>query len=152
MKRVHEKSYMPRAPDRKSLRLHSFLEKRPKQTLHAMNTVDGWEYMEAILDSGASVTVVPPTVGMDYEVQPGEASKAGVTYEVANGEEIPNLGEKLLPVMTLEGSRKGMRAQVADVSKPLQAVRSLVRTGHIVVFGDGEDGMQNYVVNKTTPS
>ena len=69
---------------------------------------------------------------------------------MANGEEIPNLGEKLLPVMTLEGSRKGMRAQVADVSKPLQAVRSLVRTGHVVEIGDGEDGMQKYVVNEVT--
>ena len=115
-----------------------------------MTTVDGWEYVEAIVDSGASVTVVPPTVGAEYEVVPGEASKAGVTYEVANGEVIPNLGEKMLPVMTLEGSCKGLRAQVADVSKPLQAVRSLVRTGHVVVFGDGEDGSQNYMVNKTT--
>ena len=43
-----------------------------------------------------------------------------------------------------------MRVQVADVSKLLEAVRSLVKAGHIVVFGGGEDGSQNYIVNRIT--
>ena len=73
---------------------------------------------------------------------------AGVKYEIANGDEIPNLGEKLMPVVTAEGSWKGMRAQIADVSKPLQAVRSLVKVCHIVCVRDGEDGSQNYIVNR----
>ena len=81
---------------------------------------------------------------------PSEASKAGVRYEVANGKEILNLGEKLLPVVTDEGSWRGMLAQVADVSKALQSVRALVRSGHVVVFGDGDGGLEHYVDNKTT--
>ena len=81
---------------------------------------------------------------------PGEASKAGVKYEVANGDEIPNLGEKLLPVVTAEGSWRGMLAQVADVSKALQSVRALVRSGHVVVFGDGDSGSEHNVHNKLT--
>ena len=71
-------------------------------------------------------------------------------YEIADGTEIPNLGEKLMPVVTAEGAWKGLRAQVADVSKALQSVRSLVRSGHVVVFGDGEDGSDSYIVNKFT--
>ena len=55
-----------------------------------------------------------------------------------------------MAVMTAEGTVRGLLAQVADVSKPLQAVRSLVRAGHVVVFGDGEDGSQNYIMNKVT--
>ena len=55
-----------------------------------------------------------------------------------------------MPVVTAEGSCKGMRTQVVDVSKVLQSVRSLVRAGHVVVFGDGEDGSQKYIVNKVT--
>ena len=43
-----------------------------------------------------------------------------------------------------------MRAQVADASKALQSVRSLVKAGHVVAFGDGGDGSQNYIVNKIT--
>ena len=87
------------------------------------------EFVEYILDSGATATVIPPSVGKAYAIQPGDASRAGVSYEVANGEEIPNLGEKLLPVVTAEGSWKGLRAQVADVSKLLQSVMTLVQAG-----------------------
>ena len=41
-----------------------------------------------------------------------------------------------------------MRPQVADVWKALQSVRALVRTGHLVVFGDGEDGTEHYILNR----
>ena len=110
----------------------------------------GWIYLEAILDSGATVTVIPPHVGKEYEVVPSAASKAGVKYEVANGDEIPNLGETLLHVVTNEGSWRGMLAQVADVSKALQSVRALVKSGHVVVFGDEGGGPENYVYNTFT--
>ena len=128
--------------------LAPLIEKRP-QCLNPIHS-GAWEYFEAILDSGATVTVIPPHLAKEYDIQEGEAAKAGVKYEIANGEEIPNLGEKLMPIMTSEGTTRGLRAQVADVSKPLQAVRSLVRSGHVVVFGDGEDGNANYIMNKMT--
>ena len=69
----------------------AFVEKR-SQSLRSLAT--GLEKLQAILDSGASVTVVPPHVGRDYEVVRGEAANAGVRYEIADGNEIPNLGEK----------------------------------------------------------
>ena len=131
--------------------LRVLTEKRPHSLMPLAGSNDGgWEHFEAILDSGATVTVIPPHIGRDYEVVPGAASKAGVRYEVANGEEIPNLGEKLLPVVTNEGSWRGMVAQVADVTKALQSVRALVRAGHVVVFGDGDCGADHYIYNKVT--
>ena len=128
--------------------LAPLIEKRP-QTLNPLQS-GSWEYFEAILDSGASVTVVPPSLAREYEVIEGEAAKAGVKYEIASGDGIPNLGEKLMPIMTNEGTTRGLKAQVAEVSKPLQAVRSLVRSGHAVIFGDGEDGNSHYILNKMT--
>ena len=71
-------------------------------------------------------------------------------YEVANGDEIPNLGEKLFSVVTEEGTVRGTRPQVADVSKALQSVRALVRTGHVVVFGDEENGADRYTRNRAS--
>ena len=126
-------------------------EKRPAQSLMPVSSND-WEYVEFIFDSGATTTVIPATVGRAYEIQPSESSKAGVMYEIANGDEIPNLGEKLMPVVTAEGAWKGLLAQVADISKALQSVRSLVRAGHAVVFGDDDDegGTCSYIVNKVT--
>ena len=52
-----------------------------------------WEYVEFILDSGATTSVIPPSVGKAYDIQPSAASKAGVMYEIVDGSEIPNLGE-----------------------------------------------------------
>ena len=39
---------------------------------------------------------------------------------------------------------------MAEVTKALQSVRGLVKAGHLVVFGDGEDGCQHYILNKIT--
>ena len=109
-----------------------------------------WKKFIAILDSGASVIVVPPHIGHDYETTRGEAAIAGVRYEIADGNEIPNLGEKLLPIMTREGTWRALKAEVADISRALQSVRSLVKTGHRVVFGGGEDGNSHYIDNVLT--
>ena len=127
--------------------LKTLIEKR-SQSLRPLS--DEWEKLTAILDSGASVTVVPPHVGRDYEITRGDAAAAGVRYEIADGNEIPNLGEKLFPIMTREGTWRGLKAEVADISKALQSVRSLVKTWHRVVFGDGEGGNEHYIQNVLT--
>ena len=127
--------------------LRTLIEKRT-QSLRPLESK--WEKFIAILDSGASVTVVPPHVGRDYEITRGEAAIAGVRYEIADGNEIPNLGEKLLPIMTREGTWRALKAEVSDISRPLQSVRSLVKTGHRVVFGGGDDGNFHFIENLLT--
>ena len=53
-----------------------FAEKRPRSLRPLAGAGEGdWEYLEAIIDSGATVTVIPLHVGREYEVVPGEASK-----------------------------------------------------------------------------
>ena len=108
-----------------------------------------WVYVEAVLDSGATVIVIPAQVGQGYEITPSAASRAGVVYEIANGEEILNLGAKLMAVVTDDGAGRGLQAQVADVSKMLQSARAFVRAWHKVVFEDGDDGCSDYVYNKS---
>ena len=114
----------------------SALIEKSKQFLRPLHNSGGneWEVLDAILDSGASVTVIPPHVAGGYEIQESAASRAVVQYEFANGDKIRNLGEKLFSVVTVEGTVRGMRPQVADVSKALQSVRALVKTGHVVVL------------------
>ena len=46
------------------------------------------------------VSVLPPSVGREYEAVRGEAAMAGVRYELADGNAIQNLGETLMPVVT----------------------------------------------------
>ena len=64
-----------------------FIEGRPAQSLRPLGLSNEWGHVETILDSGATVTVIPPSVGVGYEIMPGEASKTGVMYEDADGEE-----------------------------------------------------------------
>ena len=98
-----------------------------------------WEVVEFAVDSGASETVIPENAVMAAPLQPSEASKRGVQYEVANGHRIPNLGQKTFQGVTeTEDLIRGVTAQVCDVNKPLLSVARLVKSGNTVVFsGDG---------------
>ena len=89
-------------------------------------------------------------MGKAYELQESEASRRGVEYECANKETLPNLGEKLMAVMTKEGTLRGLRTQCADVSQPISAVRTMVAGSSAVCFGLGPDGDQHLIINRLT--
>ena len=111
-----------------------------------------FEVMSCIVDSGATVPVMNPAIGEAYELLESEASRDGVLYELANNDTLPNLGEKRMAVLTAEGTLRGYGSQCADVgeNKPLQAVRSLVRSKHAVCFGLGDEGDEHLIINKET--
>ena len=108
-----------------------------------------FEVMSCIVDSGATVPVMHPTTGAAYPLLESEASRDGTVYALANDDTLPNLGEKKMAVLTAEGTLRGYGSQAADVSKPLQAVRSLVSSKHAVCFGLG-DGTEHLIINKQT--
>jgi hypothetical protein len=105
-----------------------------------------WERIESVVDSGATVSVMSPEMAAEHEVVPSAASKAGVTYQVANGDEIENLGQKIIPVITDEGYIRGMQPQIANVTTSLESVRQMYNSGHMVVF----DGPESFVMHKAT--
>lgn len=80
--------------------------------------------LSSVVDSGATVPVMHPEDAADYELLESQASRAGVEYEVANLETIPNLGEKKFAILTAEGTLRGYQTQCAETAKgkPLQAV------------------------------
>ena len=79
-----------------------------------------WQEIIVTFDSGASDTVMPLQMCEGIAVQPSPQSLRGTEYEVANGETIPNVGERRCTVMT-EGSQlpKLMNFQICDVHKAL---------------------------------
>ena len=81
-----------------------------------------------------------------YDINQTKASTNGVKYASATGEEILNLGEVVLPMITAEGIRRRMIIQAAEVARPLASVKRICEAGHMVVFE--ESG--SYIVNKTT--
>ena len=58
-------------------------------------TEDEWVEIEVAIDSGATETVMAEeTINGIVDITEGPACRRGVTYEVANRVEIPNLGER----------------------------------------------------------
>ena len=134
--------------------INTFHEKRVAGNLAPLEEGPGgpgaWELIRAIVDSGASVPAMPPRKGRAYALLESEGSRAGVEYQCANNECLPNLGEKLLAVMTAEGTLRGYRTQCADVSQPINAVRSMVASKSAVLFGLGPEGDQHLIINRLT--
>ena len=120
--------------------------KRAGGDINALPESGAWEYIESVVDSGATVSVMGPEFAACYQVQPSAGSKAGVTYQVANGDEVDNEGEKVVPVITDCGHLQAMKAQIAAVTTSLTSVRQLHKSGHVVVF----DGPESFIINKVT--
>jgi len=115
---------------------------------------DDWEMCEVVMDSGAHVSVGPPSLGRKagYDVEESPGSRAGICYTAANGGELPNLGQRFMACVTEEGSIRGMEQQVCDVTKALESVRADVRAGHAIIFDDdgSGNGTGSFMVNKAT--
>ena len=54
----------------------------------------GWEEITMYVDSGATETVMPDGMLMSVNMREGAKPRQGITYEVASGVRIANLGEK----------------------------------------------------------
>jgi len=110
-------------------------------------TEDGiWEEIELSVDSGATESVVPEGMPSSIKTSESPASRRGVEYEVANGERIPNEGEKKFKAVTDEGKVKQMVMQVCDVNQGLLSVSKATAAGNRVVF----DSEGSYIQNKSS--
>lgn len=125
--------------------LKTFITIEP-EGLHQISEGE-WEEIELAVDSGATETVVGECMVPSVEITPGIASKRGVCYEVANGERIPNLGEKKFEGYTEEGHLRYITAQVCEVNKALLSVKKVVKGGRNRVVFDDEG---SYIEDKVT--
>ena len=124
--------------------LNTLVTKEPTGTLCTVAD-DEWTEIEVAIDSGASETVMSEATRSGIvDITEGPALRRGVTYEVANGVEIPNLGERKFLGFTEEGGQRGITAQVCAVSKTLMSVSKVAAQGNRVVFDD--DG--SYIEDK----
>ena len=78
----------------------------------------------------------------------GKEFRAKIEYEMADGQRIPNLGEKSFVVVDDDGLRRSMKAQVCDVSKGLLSVSRVVNAGNTVVFSPKENYIQDGVTGE----
>ena len=107
-----------------------------KSSLSVLNGEEEWIEIELTADSGACDTVIPRKLAEAIPIMPSLASLRGMEYEVANGQSIPNLGERRCLVWT-EGATeaKRMNMQVADVHKGLLSLSRCADMGFESRFG-----------------
>jgi len=135
-----ECNMLTKAPEAKEL--HPFIGPKP--------TSDGWVRVKGVMDSGASESVAPPSMCPHYKIHPSPGSLAGQHYVSASEDTIANLGEQYLNIVTDAGKGGVAKYQVAEVSRPLNAVSEICDAG-------GKDGQTvvftkygGYIVNNTT--
>ena len=92
--------------------------------------------MEMTADTGACDTVMPRAMAEHIAIQPSLQSLRSMEYEVANGANIPNLGERRCLMWTENApmARK-LNLQVADVHKPLLSLSRCADMGFESRFG-----------------
>ena len=88
-----------------------------------------------MMDSGAAESVGPPSMAPEVPIRESPGSLRGQAYIAAGHERIPNMGQKVLTVVTNEGNQAKVLYQVAEVTRPLTAVGSTCDQGNVVIYG-----------------
>ena len=110
------------------------IQEKIRGPVSAASETNQWEEHIFTLDSGACDHVCADS-SLAVPTVLGDRSMKGVAYEVANGDEIPNLGEKRCVTTTDESAELVQLAmQVCDVHKSLLSVGKIVKAGRRVVF------------------
>ena len=106
-------------------------------TLSMTKESSQWQQLIIMVDSGASESVAPAGAATNVPIVESLGSRSGVTYEVANGQVIDNLGQKDCIVMARGGSSEQILSfQICEVHKPLLSVSKLLAVGKRVIFDD----------------
>ena len=77
---------------------------------------------------------MPRKKAQGHTIRESKASAMGVRYEVANGQQIANEGERHMVTRTEAGQVRKMISQVCDVNKCLLSIIKTCRAGHTVTF------------------
>ena len=106
-------------------------------------------FMEATVDSGAAVSVMPEDLFGDYPLIETKENE-GATYRTASGETIRDKGGKVLQVVTSEGQHRSLKCRVTGVRKTLLAVSKIIKAGNVVVFSERGSYIKNTKTQEKT--
>lgn len=95
------------------------------------------------MDLGAAESVVPYDMLEEIQICESAGSKAGLSYIVANGGRMPNLGERHVRFKTKDGLSSSVLFQNTHARKTLAAVSRIVQKCNKVVFSPGRSYIEN---------
>ena len=132
----------------------SVLQPKTRPGLSNIRNPEEWIQIEVTVDSGACVSVMPVEVCEGIGILQTALSRGDnpQEYEVANGETIPNLGERKCEVMTV-GSIQAKRItfQVADVHKPLLSISACAGMGYDCFLGKEGGSLRDRITGEIIP-
>ena len=129
----------------------TLIAKKGNAAISIVQSPDDWIEIEVTVDSGACETVMPSNMATGIEIVPSSTSH-GAEYEVANGESIPNLGERRCLLMTLGSTAaKKIVFQVADVHKPLLSISRCADMGLHCHLGKEGGYMEDTMTGERIP-
>ena len=98
--------------------------------ISALGSFQGWQEIEVTVDSGACDTVMPLSLCSEITLRESAQQRSGLEYEVANGQSIPNEGERRCLMMTRGANGpKRITFQVAEVHKALLSITRAADAG-----------------------
>ena len=101
-----------------------------KGSLGAVGVGEEWFEVELTADSGVCDTLIPRKTAESIPILRSLASERCMQYEIANGQWIPNLGERRSSVWTENATEvKRMNMQAADVHKGLLSLSHCAEMG-----------------------
>ena len=111
-----------------------------------------WQEIEITVDSGSCDPVMPEGLCPQICLVPSAYSKLGLEYEIADGNALPNLGEKHCLMMTEDsGLMKKVVLQCADVHKALLSVSHVADLGYDCLMSQRGGYLQDTVTGDTVP-
>ena len=112
----------------------------------SVSNTDVYEEIEASVDSGAGVTIMPSEMCTHVPLRETADSRAVTTYRAASGHPVPDMGSRTLDAQTSRSQNRRLTCKIGPVRKMLLSVNDMFSKGNTVVF----DSQRNYVENVTT--
>jgi len=103
-------------------------------SVSAQPTQNGWRKVTVTVDSGSADHVAPEEEFSSSPLEESEGSKKGRRYIAANGQRVPNLGQRKVEMSTEDGQGLHVCWQVTKVVKPLLSVSKLTSNGNVVIL------------------
>ena len=138
-------------PQGENNRALHILTPKAKNGISVVNTPE-WHEIVITVDSGACDTVMPTKMCSHISILENAKVRAGFEYEVANGQGLPNLGERRCYMMTENSiTMKKIAFQCADVHKALLSVSALADQGYDCVLSKAGGELRDTVTGDTIP-
>ena len=130
----------------------STIQPKFRPGLSVVRRPEEWIELEVTVDSGACVPVMPENMCEGINIFENDLVRAGAEYEVANGESIPNLGERRCEVMTVGSlAPKKIVFQIAAVHKPLLSISGCADMGFDCYLGKEGGSLRDRTTGETIP-